>query len=227
MGLKSRAYDKKEQCMLYNLETYSDETYLGRKEGTEEWVRRHAQFLIFQRESGCRDILHRPIFEEDIVRDKEGHRYRVLYFNKIQALSLYEIEEREFYPLERTEELEIIGHKYMKLEELRERQLELFPEPLLFNDLEELKQMAEKRKEPKMLSKKEKRQNPMVNIQPITRQEAVEIPSFVMKQKEFNHYENKRVIQSVPKSTQSVGKSLFSRKGTTRFFDGTREALKK
>lgn len=227
MRLESRAYDKKEQCMLYNLETYSDGTYLGRKEGTEEWVRRHAQFLIFQRETGFRDILHRPIFEEDIVRDKDGRRYRVLYYTKIQALSLYEIEERVFYPLERTDELEVIGHKYMKLEELRERQLEIFPEPVLFNDFEELKQMAEKRQEPKMLSKKQNNQNPMINKRPITRKEAVEIPSFVSKQKETMIYESERITQSLPKSTQSLGKSLFSRQGATRFLNSTREAFKR
>lgn len=227
MRLESRAYDKKEQCMLYNLETYSDGTYLGRKEGTEEWVRRHAQFLIFQRETGFRDILHRPIFEEDIVRDKDGRRYRVLYYTKIHALSLYEIEERVFYPLERTDELEVIGHKYMKLEELRERQLEIFPEPVLFNDFEELKQMAEKRQEPKMLSKKQNNQNPMINKRPITRKEAVEIPSFVSKQKETMIYESERITQSLPKSTQSLGKSLFSRQGATRFLNSTREAFKR
>lgn len=227
MRLESRAYDKKEQCMLYNLETYSDGTYLGRKEGTEEWVRRHAQFLIFQRETAFRDILHRPIFEEDIVRDKEGRRYRVLYYSKIQTLSLYEIEERVFYPLERTDELEIIGHKYMKLEELRERQLEIFPEPVLFNDFEELKQMAKKRQEPKMLSQKKPSQHPMINKRPMTKKEAVEIPSFVSKQKEHLIYESERITQSSPKPTQNVGKSLFIRKGATRFFNSTRDTLKR
>lgn len=222
MKLEGRAYDKKRYCMLHNLEIDEDGHYIGREEGTETWVKRHVNSLILQQETNERDVLLRPIFEGDVLRDKDGNQYRVLYYNKVQGLILYDMEKRQFYPLERTNELEVIGHIYTKCSELTKNKDKLFPEPIIFNDLEELEEAIDQNQSNKSRSK-----NPMINNQPITRSEALEIPSFIGKQKEKYRHESNRNHESNRTATPVVAKSIFGGKRPTRLFNATRETAKR
>lgn len=172
-----RAFDTVDKCMLYDLRKSSDRIYIGRVEGTEQWVKRALSQIELQRAVGVHDVALTPIYEDDVLRSQNGRRYRVVYQNSSSSWMLYALDDRSYFPFGEGEDYQIIGHKFGKMTALEERCA--LPFPAKIPDPEEsVDALVSFDARTRMAISN----NPLANHS-LTRAEAVEIPSFVAQRK--------------------------------------------
>ena len=157
--------------------TNSERIYIGRKEGTEQWVKRALSQLVLQRAVGTHDVTLTPIYEDDVLRNKDGQRYRVVYQNSSSSWVLYAIDDRAYLPFGRGEDYQVIGHKFGKMTSFDEWKAQPFPE-----EIPDPEESMEALISFDARTRTSISNNPLAN-QTLTRAEAVEIPSFVMQRK--------------------------------------------
>lgn len=163
--------------MLYELRKSNDRVYIGRVEGTEQWVKRALSQIELQRSTGSHDVTLKPIYEDDVLRSSNGRRYRVVYQNSSSSWKLYALDDRTYLPFENGEDYQVIGHKFGKMTDLEERCSSPFPTPI--PDPEESMETLisfDTRTRVALAN------NPLANHS-LSRAEAVEIPSFVAQRK--------------------------------------------
>lgn len=109
-----RGYHKIEEVFIYDLVKKENGILMGRIDGTERWVACRLEHLVIEEHTKTYDVNHRPIFEEDVLRDKNNNRYRVVH-NAGNGLewSLYHIEGRSYYPLIDMQRFEVIGNRHV------------------------------------------------------------------------------------------------------------------
>ena len=172
-----RAFDTVDKCMLYDLRKYRDRIYIGRVEGTEHWVKRAISQIELQRAVGVHDITLTPIHEDDVLRNRSGRRYRVVYQNSSSSWMLYALDDRTYLPFGMGEDYQIIGHKFGKMTELEARCAVPFP-----NEIPDPEETRESLRAFEARTRVSLSNNPLANHS-LTRAEAVEIPSFVAQRK--------------------------------------------
>lgn len=114
-----RGFHKVRNIFVYDLVKKENGILVGRVEGTEQWVACKLEHLVIERHTKTYDVNHRPIFEEDVLRDKHNNRYRVVYKGSSGLeWSLYHIESRSYSPmLEDMQKYEVIGNRYMPFQQ--------------------------------------------------------------------------------------------------------------
>lgn len=127
MSLGCRAYHKGKGVMVYNLVRFSEHVLVGRIEGTEQWIHCEEEELLFQRGTNAHDVLFRPIFEDDYLRDKEGNLYRIVFNLNARQFALYDMMKREEIPFESSEQLEVVGGPRALLPDVMQKIKEPFP----------------------------------------------------------------------------------------------------
>ena len=113
-----RAFHKIKNIFIYDLVKKENGILIGRVEGTEQWVACKLEHLVIEQHTMTYDVNHRPIFEEDVLRDKNNNRYRVVYqgSNGLEW-SLYHIESRTYFPLMDMQRYEVIGNRHMPFQQ--------------------------------------------------------------------------------------------------------------
>ena len=172
-----RAFDTVDKCMLYEIRKHSDRIYIGRVEGTEQWIKRAISQIELQRAVGVHDVTLTPIYEDDVLRNRSGRRYRVVYQNSSSSWMLYALDDRTYLPFGQGEDYQIIGHKFGKMAELEARCTAPFPA-----EIPDPEESADTLISFDTRARVSLSNNPLANHS-LTRAEAVEIPSFVAQRK--------------------------------------------